>query len=138
MSLPRSVAYKTDPDYIKLNKFQKAFYEVGDAFLPDKIKDALDIDLIGSHKNTFYISGWSIMHMISGLLTGYIYLRVGFLKPANYFLVLFILHTLWELLQVLIGMAHPNRLTGSSNFVDTLVDTVMFMFGAYVTKSLWK
>lgn len=134
----RSATYKTDPDYIKLNKFQKALYHLGDAFLPDKIKDALDVDLIGSHKKTFYISGWSIMHMIAGAVTGYIYLCLSFRKTDTYFLIMFILHTLWEIVQVFIGGSYPYRLTGRGNFADTLVDTAMFMVGAGITKALWK
>jgi hypothetical protein len=134
----RSQTYKQDPDYIKLNNFQKAIYKLGDLYLPDKIKDALDIDLIGSHKKTFYISGWSLGHTAIGALVGYIFLLLQPLNPTNYFLAMFAVHTLWEAMQVFIGISYPYRLTGRSNFVDILVDTAMFMIGAGITKALWK
>ena len=49
-------------------------YNSGDVFLPDNIKEILSYNLIGSHKKTFYISGWSIVHFINGIIFGYLYL----------------------------------------------------------------
>ena len=42
----------------------------GDLFLTGPIKKFLDIVLIGSYESGWYISNWSIMHMISGIIMG--------------------------------------------------------------------
>jgi hypothetical protein len=109
---------------------QNIIYNSGDAFLPEKIKYILGLDLIGTSKKTFYVSGWSIIHFINGLIMGYLYLYYKW-NPKFYMFKLFILHTIWELWQMLIGMAKPYTLTGRSNLMDTIVDTVFFMLGAY-------
>ena len=51
---------------------------------------------------------------------------------------MFVVHTLWELWQMLIGMSKPYKLTGRSNVVDTLMDTVFFMLGAYMLRKYYK
>ena len=45
---------------------------------------------------------------------------------------MFALHTIWECWQILIGMSKPYMLTGRGNLVDIVVDTLMFMLGAYL------
>jgi hypothetical protein len=106
-------------------------YNSGDVFVPESVKNIFGIDLIGTSKKTIYISGWSIVHFISGILIGYIYLRFK-LNSKLYFYKLFILHTIWELWQMLIGMAKPYKLTGRSNLIDSIIDTIFFMSGAYI------
>jgi hypothetical protein len=108
-------------------------YNSGDVFLPEKVKYILGMDLIGSSKNTFYVSGWSFVHLMNGIIFGYLYL---YFKGDSrlYFYKLFILHTLWELWQMLIGMAKPYKLTGRSNLMDTVMDTLFFMLGAYIVR----
>lgn len=106
-------------------------YNSGDAFLPEKIKNILGRDFIGSSEKTFYVSGWSIVHLISGIIMGYIYLYFKGDRKL-YALKLFILHTMWEFWQTLIGMAKPYKLTGRSNLIDTIMDTIFFMFGAFI------
>ena len=49
-------------------------YKSGDAFLPEHINKILNINIIGSSKGTFYISGWSIIHLLNGVFIGLIYL----------------------------------------------------------------
>ena len=120
---------------MKFNKvnFKKIIYNSGDVFLPEKIKKKLMYDIIGSHNNTFYISGWSLIHFINGLIFGILYLFFNFNKK-NYFKNLFILHTCWEIWQTIIGMAKPYKMNCSSNIIDTIVDTVLFMSGIYIVK----
>lgn len=111
-------------------------YNSGDAFLPEKLKNILGVDLIGSSTKTFYVSGWSIVHIINGIIFGYIYLYFKG-DPRFYILKLFILHTIWECWQVLIGMAKPYKLTGRSNLIDSIMDTVFFMSGAYIVRKYY-
>lgn len=122
---------------MKINRktIEKILYNSGDVFLPKQLKQLLDTDIIGSSKKTFYFSGWSIMHFLSGVITGYIYLYLGYEKDASmYYYKLFILHTMWELWQMVIGMSKPYTLVGTSNLVDTLFDTLYFMIGTYLMR----
>ena len=48
------------------------------------------------------------------------------------------LHTLWEFWQIIIGMSRPYSLSGRSNLIDTIVDTIVFMNGAIISKILYK
>ena len=116
---------------MNIQNIQNIIYNSGDVFLPEKIKNILGTDLIGTSKKTFYISGWSIVHLINGIIIGYIYL---YLKGdiRLYFLKMFIIHSMWEYWQMLIGMAKPYKLTGRSNLIDTIMDTIFFMIGAYI------
>jgi hypothetical protein len=115
----------------------KLIYSSGDVFLPEKVKTILGKDLIGNSKQTFYVSGWSIVHLINGIIFGYLYLYFNG-DSRFYIFKLFILHTLWELWQMLIGMSKPYKLTGRSNIIDTIMDTIFFMIGAYVVRKFYK
>jgi hypothetical protein len=119
-----------DIKYIK-----KIIYNSGNAFLPDKISAALRVDILGSSEKTFYITGWSIIHLLNGILFGYLYYYFKY-DMKHYILNLLILHTLWEIWQIIIGMSKPYKLTGNSNIVDIFVDTLLFMSGAYLTLKL--
>jgi hypothetical protein len=109
----------------------KIIYNSGDVFLPETLKNILQKDIIGSSQKTFYISGWSIVHFINGIIFGYLYLYFKY-DIRSYFLTMLIIHTLWELWQTIIGMAKPYKITGRSNIVDTIMDTILFMCGAYI------
>jgi hypothetical protein len=110
-------------------------YNSGDAFLPDPIKKILYFNIIGDSKKTFYISGWSIIHFISGIIFGFFYLHFNF-NISMYYIYLFILHSFWELWQTIIGMAHPFKIIGGGNIVDIIIDTFLFMSGAFLWKYL--
>ena len=112
---------------------QKVLYSSGDVFLPEQVKKTLGTDIIGSSKKTIYISGWSMVHFINGVIFGYLYLHYFKGDRRYYFFKMFIIHTMWECWQMLIGMAKPYKLTGRSNLIDTIMDTIFFMLGAYVT-----
>lgn len=112
-------------------------YNSGDVFLPPLIKKILDKDIIGNSKKTFYISGWTFMHFFSGIISAYFLIKYfkNNNKPlvlSNYLLYSFILHSLWELWQIIIGMSRPYTLYGRSNIIDTLIDTISFMLGSYI------
>ena len=115
---------------------QNIIYNSGDIFLPEKVKNILGTDLIGTSKKTFYVSGWSIVHLINGIIFGYLYLY--FKGDSRFYMFkLFIIHTIWELWQMLIGMSKPYKLTGRSNLIDTIMDTIFFMLGAYIVRILY-
>lgn len=138
------------------------FYHSGDIFLPLSLRRLLDIDILGSSNMKdgyyYYISGWSFLHLISGMLIGYVMLykwdwlekmekkvwRRGWVegrygekdgekdkkdKIKKYILYLLVLHTLWEIWQLMIGMSTLKRYRGSGGIIDILMDTVMFLVG---------
>jgi len=111
-------------------------YNSGDVFLPKHIRDLLSTDLIGDSKKTFYISGWSMIHFISGIICGYLYMYLDKNKQLYYY-KLFILHSIWELWQAFIGMSKPYKLTGPSNLIDTILDTTFFMAGTFIVRTLY-
>jgi hypothetical protein len=97
----------------------------GDLFLTGPIKKFLDTVLIGSYESGWYISNWSIMHMISGIIIGFF-----FKTYKNPYIYGLILHTIWEIWQILIGESKGHKkLTGKSGLIDTIVDTLFFLLG---------
>jgi hypothetical protein len=117
--------------------WEKMIYHSGDFFLPKPIKQTLDKNIYMTQNYSFYINGWTIIHYLSGMILGAIYLYLGKQISFFYYYNLFIIHTIWELWQMLIGMSKPWLLTGDSNLIDTFVDTIVFMFGAYVTLQIY-
>jgi hypothetical protein len=110
-------------------------YPSGDLFLPAKIRKFLETELVGRQSNTFYITYWSLIHAVSGLLFGFVMFKF-FKVFANYYTIALIVHSFWEMWQVYIGMAHPLALKGKGNIVDILMDTSMFMAGVAIYKEL--
>ena len=117
--------------------WHKVIFNSGDVFLPEPNKNFLSI-FIYKYPNTknesnliFYIQWWSIVHFISGIVVGFLYLYYGY-QIQNYFLYMLIIHTLWEIWQVIIGMSKPYNLIGRNGLIDTITDTTLFMIGAYL------
>jgi VanZ family protein len=111
--------------------WEDVIYRSGDVFLPKPIKEFLDTPLYESQNVSFYIHIWTIVHFMSGLLLGYIYLYAGYNKQKYYY-NLFVIHTFWEAWQIFIGMSKPFSLTGHNNIIDIFVDTIAFMLGTYI------
>jgi hypothetical protein len=121
---------------IKNLNWEQIIYNSGDFFFPKFIKNILDKNIYITQNNSFYINGWSLLHCFSGMILGAVYLYLD--KGLNfYYYYLFIIHTIWELWQMLIGMSKPWKLTGDSNLIDTFVDTIFFMIGTYITLKLY-
>ena len=118
------------------NNIQNIIYSSGDVFLPEKVKNILKTELIGDSKKTFYVSNWSIIHSINGIIIGFIYLYFKW-DSKVYMFKMFIIHTIWEFWQTLIGMSNPLKLTGRGNFIDTIIDTILFMLGAYIIRKFY-
>lgn len=111
------------------------FYTSGDLFLPAKARRFLETELVGQQSDTFYITIWSLIHAVSGLVFGFVMFKI-FKVVANYYIIALIVHTFWEMWQVFIGMAHPLSLKGKGNIVDILMDTALFMTGVMTYKEL--
>jgi hypothetical protein len=109
--------------------WNKMVYDSGDFFLPKPIKQMLDKHIYDTPNKLLYINGWTFIHYFSGMLMGMIYLYLGKKIDFYYYYNLFIIHTIWELWQILIGMTKIWELNG---IIDTTVDTIVYMIGAYV------
>ena len=116
-------------------KIEKILYHSGDAFLPKKIIDYLDHIYISTPNKTFYINRWSFIHFFSGVLFGHLYFYLNY-NPKQYYYKLLILHTIWELWQMLIGMSSPYKTSGYGNIFDVIFDTIYFMLGTFTIRNL--
>lgn len=105
-------------------------YRSGDLFATKPIRRFLETFLYGSYNDTVYITYWSIMHMLSGI--GFAKIVSTWKLTNQPYLAGFIVHTLWELWQVWIGMSKPTRFVGHNNLVDTILDTAFFMIGMWI------
>jgi len=121
--------------------WSQVIYNSGDVFLPEFIRNALG-KIIYKYPNsetnyTFYIQWWTFIHFLNGIICGYLYLSFGYIKN-NYFITMLILHTVWELWQIIIGMSKPWNIIGRNNIVDIFVDTSVFLLGSYLILQLRK
>ena len=117
--------------------WREIIYSSGDVFLPEWVKSYLSTFLF-KYPNVkddyvFYIQVWSIVHFVGGVVFGYFYLKLGG-STLNYYYNALIVHTWWELWQITIGMSKPFNLIGRNGIVDIMVDTLLFILGAYLVK----
>lgn len=117
---------------------QSYVYRSGDLFFGARLRRALETFLVGSYASPVYITYWSILHFVSGLLTAYVLAEIYTVPGVSPYWVGLGIHTLWEGWQVLIGMAHPLRLTGHNGLVDIVMDTALFMAGMWVYDTVKK
>lgn len=106
------------------------YKDSGDLFLPQYLRDFLEIYIIGSTKSLFYITIWSIMHLISGVFTGYFFLHYTYYTFRDSLIIAFIVHTIWELWQYII----TNTQKTLRGLVDTIVDSILFMLGFIIVR----
>ena len=112
---------------IEMKDTESWIYKSGDLFLPKEVRTFLKQYWIGNDTSLFYITNWTFVHMLSGVLTAYT-LSIWFPKVPLFWTGL-LLHTLWELWQMAIGMTPIRTLRGQ---VDTVVDTLAFLIGMYL------
>jgi hypothetical protein len=108
-------------------------YRSGDAFAPEHIRKKLSEYIVGGPNTLFYLNYWSIIHMLSGILVAAILHKLyGTASGFNYYGIGFIIHTLWETWQMLIGMSIYKGINHLRQWIDTGVDTIMFMGGMFI------
>jgi hypothetical protein len=100
------------------------WYASGDLFLPKPIRDTLKTYIIGDDTSLFYISLWSFMHALSGFLFAFV---------SDSLQGYIVIHSIWEIWQLYIGMTPAHTLRG---FIDVITDTVMGILGFISQKSL--
>ena len=104
-------------------------YRSGDAFAPEKVRRALSKYIIGSSTSLFYLNNWSIIHFLSGVLCGYVLFKFSARTIKEYYGLGFLIHTLWETWQFVIGMSIYKGVNLKRQILDTTVDTILFMGG---------
>lgn len=108
--------------------YQDILFRSGDLFLPKGVRYFLEYYYIGNSKSKFYVTNWSIVHFLTGILVASYLLK----KRMNIFeiiLITFLIHTVWELWQIYGGNTPIRTLRGQ---IDVLVDTVFYMAGVGV------
>jgi hypothetical protein len=102
-------------------------YRSGDVFLPKQVRTFLETYLIGNPTSTFYVSVWSLVHMLSGVL-------IAQFVTSSY-KTGFWMHTAWEYWQIFIGMTKYKTLRGA---LDVVTDTVFFMGGMLLFSRVYR
>jgi hypothetical protein len=109
--------------------WRSILFHSGDLFLPKPVKEFLEQYWIGDDNSLFYVTWWTFIHFMSGILTGLFLLQY----KNNYYLHGFALHTLWEFWQIL-GKNTPYwTLRGR---IDIVTDTIAFMIGLVFIRAL--
>jgi hypothetical protein len=96
-----------------------ALYLSGDLFLPKPIRSFLEVYHLGNDRSLIYINNWSLLHALSGVLVAW------FLNTPDPYWTGFLIHSVWELWQLLVRNT-PWSLRG---LIDIGMDTLFFMAG---------
>jgi hypothetical protein len=104
-----------------------ALFLSGDLFLPKRLRDALERYHFGNNTSLVYITNWSLLHAVSGILVGYMLIK--YYSTYNYYWTGFWIHTGWEVWQILVKNTPYWTLRGK---IDVVVDTLMYMGGMAV------
>lgn len=103
-----------------------ALFLSGDLFLPKSVRTVLEHYWIGNDRTLIYISNWSLIHLLSGILTGV--LLMEYAPTWNYYWSGFWIHTIWEFWQIVVKNTPYWTLRGR---VDVVTDTALFMGGMF-------
>lgn len=106
-----------------------ALFLSGDLFLPKSVRNFLERYHFGSDRSLMYITNWSLLHAVSGILVGYILIK--YYPTYNYYWAGFWIHTIWEIWQILVKNTPYWTLRGR---IDVIVDTLLYMGGMAFAK----
>jgi hypothetical protein len=105
-------------------------FQSADLFLPTNIRQFLEYYYVGNDKSLFYLTNWSILHFVSGVLVTLFLLKRSSHPTNKIILISFLIHTLWEVWQIYVKKTPIHTLRGQ---IDVFVDTLLFMIGVLVT-----
>jgi hypothetical protein len=105
--------------------YQDVLFRSGDLFLPKGVRRVLEYYYIGNDKTVFYITNWSIIHYLTGILFAYLLRNY---KSSEIYIMSFLLHCIWEAWQIFGENTKIGTLRGK---VDTFTDTVLYMLGVF-------
>ena len=106
-------------------------FRSGDLFLPNNLVGMLNTYLVGDDTTLFYVNIWTILHFSSGILIGF--LLVFYKSASTYFWTGFLIHTAWEIWQIIVKNTPIQTLRGQ---IDILTDTFAFLIGMYLYVSI--
>jgi hypothetical protein len=95
----------------------------GDLFLPKPVRKALETYIIGDDTTLVYVTYWTVLHFMSGILVAYL---------GGSYVTGFWIHTAWEVFQIGVRNTPVHTLRGR---VDIVTDTVFFMLGMVLFKT---
>jgi hypothetical protein len=107
---------------------ENILFKSGDLFLPKQVRDFLEYYYVGNDRSILYITNWTIIHFLSGVLTAYFLRERTRYSDTRIYLIAFLIHTLWELWQIFGENTPIGTLRGQ---IDVLVDTAAYMLGAW-------
>jgi hypothetical protein len=110
-----------------------ALFLSGDLFLPKPVRMFLERYWIGNDNTFIYVTNWSIVHILSGILTGYLLLTYA--PSSSYYRTGFWVHSAWELWQILVRNTPYWTLRG---LVDVGMDTLLFMLGMLFVARIYR
>lgn len=100
------------------------WYASGDLFLPKEVRNLLETYIIGNDTSLFYITVWSFMHLLSGVL---------FALVSDSLQGYMVTHTIWEIWQIYIKMTPIHKLRGAIDiFTDTGMGIIGFLFNKHI------
>lgn len=103
--------------------YEDILFKSGDLFLPKSVRSLLEYYYVGNDKTVFYITNWTVIHFLSGILFAYLF---KFFSIAEILISTFLVHSIWELWQIYGENTKISTLRGQ---VDVLVDTIAYMIG---------
>lgn len=103
-------------------------FRSGDLFLSKPMRDFLEYYYIGSDTSLLYITNWTIVHFLVGVVLAF-YLFPSMAKQATLWRIFWI-HSAWELWQILGKNTPIHTLRG---ILDVVMDTSATMLGAWLT-----
>lgn len=95
----------------------------GDLFLPKSVRTVLEHYYIGNDRSLVYITNWSLIHFLSGILVAWG--LVTWYPKTTPLWTGFLIHTMWEIWQLAVQNT-PWTLRG---IIDVGMDTLLFMLG---------
>jgi hypothetical protein len=114
-----------------MEKVQYWAYHSADLFLPKSVQKFLGYYYVGSDTSKFYLTNWSVLHFLSGIFTA-LFLQS---RTKHIYWVSFLIHTLWEIWQILVRKTPITTLRGQ---IDTVVDTALFMAGVAAYQEVFR
>ena len=111
---------------------EDVLFRSGDVFLPKQVHHVLERYHYGGDQSLLYLTNWSLVHAVSGIIVGWILLLR---YPAmSYYWTGFWVHNAWEAWQILVKNTPYWTWRGR---LDVVTDTVFFMGGMLLVARLF-
>lgn len=99
-------------------------FRSGDVFLPKPVRMVLERYHYGNDTSLLYITNWTLIHALSGMLVGWI--LITYYPRKDYYWTGFMVHNVWEAWQILVKNTPYWTWRGR---LDVVMDTLFFMGG---------